>query len=105
MSASSPPEQTIVLEAGEERPMKPNCVHGELLADQSLVLHNTCTGQSMTLNPTAALIWECCDGEHSLAMILDEVREVFPGAQQIEGDVIALLKELIANAMVFDPGL
>ncbi len=91
--------------ASDERPRKNGCVRDELLADGSMVLYHTCRQELMTLNPTAALVWECCDGAHSIAMIGEELREVFPDAADITTDVLPLLQELIAHAMIADDNL
>ena len=92
--------------AGEtERPQKAGCVRDEPLADGGMVLYQTCTQQLMTLNPTAALIWECCDGTLSIPRIVAEVREVFPDTPQVEDDVLRLLQELLANGMIVDDGI
>ncbi len=93
---------TPLSEGGNERPMKRDCVLDELLADGSMVLFNTANKQIMTLNPTAALVWEGCDGAHSPTMIADEVREVFPDAPRVEADVRTLVQELLAKEMAVD---
>lgn len=89
----------------EERPRKNDCVHDELLVDGSMVLYHSCLHQIMTLNPTAALVWECCDGAHTLAMLAQEVRTVFPDAPDLEADILALLQQLIEHGMIVDDAL
>jgi len=84
------------------RPRKSHYVADELLSDGSMVLYHAWRQKIMTLNPTGALIWECCDGEHDLAMIVREVRDVFPDAPDIKGDVASLLQQLFENRMI-DP--
>jgi peroxiredoxin len=84
------------------RPRRSRYIHDELLADGSMVLYHTWRQKIMTLNPTGALIWECCDGEHDLAMIVREVRDVYPDARHIDDDVPALLRQLHENRMI-DP--
>ena len=73
-----------------------------MLADGSMVLFNPPGRQIITLNPTAALIWECCDGAHTVAAIADEVRDVFPDAPAVERETGALLDALRAKGMVID---
>ena len=87
-----------------ERPRKADAVQDELLADGSMVLYHTYRRQLMTVNPTAALVWECCDGAHSLAMIAAEVREVFPDAPNVEGDVAAVLRQFRDAGMLREEG-
>ncbi len=70
-----------------------------------MVLYHSCLQQIMTLNPTAALIWECCDGVHTLAMLAQEVRDLFPHARDVEADILALLLKLIERGMIVDDAL
>lgn len=91
--------------SGEERPQKAACVTDELLPDGSMVLYHTCARRLVTLNPTAALIWECCDGAHDPAAIAAEVREVFPDALNVEADILATLGTLIDHGMIADAAL
>ncbi len=84
----------------DTRPIKNAQVRDELLADGSMVLYHSGTRELMTLNPTAALVWECCDGEHDEAAIVAEVREAFPDVATIERDVIALLHDLSTRGIV-----
>ncbi len=89
----------------EERPRKAGCVQDELLADGSMVLYNTCTRELLTLNPTAALIWECCDGTHNVPALCAEIRDVFPDAANVEDDVLRILQDLLERGMILDEGL
>ena len=89
----------------EERPRKATCVQDELLADGSMVLYNTCKRELLTLNPTAALIWECCDGEHTIPAICAEIREVFPDNANVEDDVMSMLQDLLERGMIVDEAL
>ncbi len=95
----------VAVAASDERPRKNDCVRDELLADGSIVLYHTCRKQLITLNPTAALVWECCDGAHSIAMIADELRDVFPDAPNPQADLLAVLRDLLDQAMIADDNL
>lgn len=75
-------------------PRKAPTIEDELLPDGSMVLFDTERNALLTLNPTAALVWECCDGEHDLAALIAEVRDVFPTAPTAEADVRAVLADL-----------
>ena len=90
------------MEPNDMRPTKVAGVLDELLADGSMALFSPVGQQIITLNPTAALIWECCDGAHTVAAIADEVRDVFPDAPAVEREIGALLGELRAKGMVVD---
>ena len=93
---------TATIAESGERPQKSACVMDELLPDGSMVLYHTCHKEIMTLNPTAALTWECCDGMHSIAMIAEELHAVFPDAGDIVADVLTLLRDLVDRGMVID---
>ncbi len=82
------------------RPLKQDCVQDELLPDGSIVLYNGCQRQVVTLNATAALVWEYCDGEHDVDAIIAEVREVFPSSADADRDVRELLDTLLRGQMV-----
>jgi hypothetical protein len=86
--------------AGEEHPRKNSRVMDELLADGSMVLFHTASRQLMTLNPTAALIWEYCDGTHTETSITSELLALFPDAPTVAGDVNAVLRDLRARGML-----
>ncbi len=93
---------TIVAAGSDERPRRSECVRDQLLADGSMVLYHTCRQEIMTLNPTAAFIWECCDGARSVALIADELRAVFPDVPGISADILPLLRELLDRGMIAD---
>jgi hypothetical protein len=98
----TPAALRAVVDASEERPKKSQCVAEELLLDGSMVLYHSCRQQIMTLNPTATLVWECCDGAHSLAMIAQELRDVFPDAPTIEDDIMSVLRDFVDRGIVTD---
>jgi hypothetical protein len=88
----------------QDRPRKAAEVQDELLADGSMVLYHTAKRELLTLNPTAALIWECCDGTYTVPAIAAEVREVFPDRSNIDQDVIRLLHDLRERGMIVNEG-
>jgi SynChlorMet cassette protein ScmD len=45
--------------------------------DDWAILYDPDTGKAMGLNPTAACIWKLCDGAHTRAAMLDELRARF----------------------------
>jgi hypothetical protein len=65
-----------------------------------LVLYHTERNQVLTVNSTAALIWECCDGDHTIDAIVQEVREIFSDAPSPEGDVRQLLDRFLQDGMI-----
>ena len=47
-----------------------------------LVIYRVATNQLLTLNPTAAIVWERCDGTHNLPAIAAAVGDLFPGSRR-----------------------
>lgn len=82
------------------KPRKAPDIHDELLPDGSMLVLHTVRQDVLTLNPTAALIWECCDGEHDEAAIVAEVRALFPDAPDPAQDVRDLLLRLHESGML-----
>ncbi len=82
------------------RPLKDGCVHDELLSDGSMILYNGCRHQVLTINPTAALVWEYCDGEFDIPTIVSELRGMFPESAAIEADVQHVLDNLVQAGMI-----
>ncbi len=81
MTAPSSPNDggaTEIVFPASTHPRKGESVTDELLADGSMMLFHAGRQELLTLNSTAALVWECCDGEHDFAAIVAEVQEVFP---------------------------
>lgn len=83
-------------------PVRDSAVLSELLADGSMVLYHTASRRLMTLNPTAALVWEHCDGTLTHGEIAAELREVFPGSATLDEDVAGILSELRGRHMLAD---
>jgi coenzyme PQQ synthesis protein D (PqqD) len=84
------------------RPRKSDGVYDEVLPDGGLVLFHSQRSLIVTLNPTAALIWECCDGAHDVGDIAAQLREVFPDATDAERDMRSLLATLCETGMIAD---
>ncbi len=84
----------------QDWPCKAAHVHDELLADGSMVLYRAATNQLLTLNPTAAIVWEHCDGTHNLPAIVAAVGELFPGVPTVLHDVAAILGDLRTRGML-----
>ena len=84
------------------RPRKSDGVYDEVLPDGGLVLFHSQRSLLLALNPTAALIWECCDGTHEVDDIAAQLREVFPDAADAERDTRSLLAALCETGMIGD---
>jgi hypothetical protein len=51
----------------------------EPLGDGSAVLYSRDLDESLSLNHTAALLCSFADGQHTIAMVLQEMSQLFPG--------------------------
>ena len=83
-------------------PVKDRHVRDEQLSDGSMVLFHPTTKRIATLNPVAALIWECCDGRHSEGAIVGEVCSVFTDTVRVQEDVRVVLKDLREKGLLED---
>jgi len=77
-----------------------SCVQTEELPDGGAVLYNGCNRHVLTLNATAALVWECCDSDHAVRDIVAELADVFPAAAGAERDVRQVVQMLADAGMV-----
>jgi PqqD family protein of HPr-rel-A system len=62
--------------------------------DDEIVIYTPADGQAFVLNPTAARIWELCDGTRTDAAMAREIAEAYG---QDEARVLADVRELIAG--------
>jgi PqqD family protein of HPr-rel-A system len=60
------------------------------------ILYNSETKAIHILNKTSAMIWEYCDGKHSLEMIEKQIRDKFQvsSAQDVKNDIRQTLNQL-----------
>jgi hypothetical protein len=65
-----------------------------------MILYHTVRQQVLTLNGTAAFIWESCDGEHTIQQIAAEVGALFGSATNPGDDVRRLLDRLLREGMI-----
>jgi hypothetical protein len=75
-----------------------------LLPDGYVVLFSIKTDWAHTLNPTGALVWEFCDGQHSVDELVSEVEGLLAGSdrKRLTTEVESLLQELLAAGLVLD---
>ena len=83
-------------------PRKSPGVYDEVLPDGGLVVFHSRGALILTLNQTAALIWEYCDGTHDVDAIAAQLRDVFPAVADAERDVRSLLGRLCEAGMIGD---
>jgi len=77
----------------------PDCLSEDM--DGEVLLFNPSKATTLHLDAPAMVVWNLCTGEHSVKQMIDALKEAFPEqAEQIEGDVIAVLKELRENDVI-----
>lgn len=75
--------------------MRRSGLSSKLLPDNHLVIVDEISELAVTLNPTAAVIWEFCDGEHSSVEMSEELTLLSVGHEVISlNEINALLEEL-----------
>ena len=72
----------------------------EPLGDGSAVLYSKELDQSLSLNHTAALLCSFADGQHTLSVVLQEMRQIFPEGYIEEGELAAFLADLGSRQFV-----
>jgi hypothetical protein len=70
-------------------------VRSTLLPDGYLVLFSTKTEWAQTLNPTAAIVWEFCDGERTVAEIAEELTELL--GEAVKGDITKDVSQTVCD--------
>ncbi len=71
------------------------------LPDQTVLLFQKDTSLAVPINQAGALIWEMCDGAHTLAQIVDRLAEIYDQERsRIEQDSRVFLDELIRLGFV-----
>jgi hypothetical protein len=77
-------------------------LEGDLKQADETVLVDPESGRVVSLNPTAAAVWNLCDGQTSIDGIAREIQEVFPNEDRalIEQQVRALVHQLRAEGLL-----
>ncbi len=74
-------------------PVTKKCVELEEL-DDGCILYDTEKDEVHSLNSTAASIWTCCDGKHSVKEIVDVVEKCFKSESKVvPRDIIKIIKD------------
>lgn len=68
----------------------------EPLGDGSSVLYSRELDQSLSLNHTASLLCSFADGQHTVSIVLQEMRQIFPQDRVEEDGLIDFLASLAA---------
>jgi len=69
-----------------------------------MMLFDAATSKFFVLNPSMALAWKCCDGEHSLEEIANQLAADFQGVttEQAADDVMHAVDELRKLGLLLD---
>ena len=87
-------------------PMRREDISSQRLGDE-VVLYDAMGDAVHVLNPTAQLIWELCDGEHSIEDMEAAIRKDFsvdPG-EDLVGDIQRAIDELKGKKLLIEKGL
>ncbi len=68
--------------------------------DGEVVLFDPEQTRALCLNATASLIWGLCDGKTTVAEIVQLLRDAFPDAQDVAGDVHQALADFSQHEAV-----
>lgn len=68
--------------------------------DNELLLYHPARARAVYLNQTAALVWQLCDTERSVAEIVSLLAEHYPDSNNISKDVEDTLKQLADNGAI-----
>ncbi len=69
--------------------------------DKGAVVTGSRATRAVALNPTALALWELCDGDTTVAEMVDAVCELFAiGSEQARGDVESALAQMQAAGVI-----
>lgn len=77
----------------------PECLLEDM--DGEMLLFNPGNVTTLRLNGRTALVWELCNGDNSVATIIHQLQQAYPAqADQVEGDVVVVMKQLTESGAV-----
>ena len=69
--------------------------------DDGGILYDTEKDEVHSLNSTAAAVWICCDGNHSVKEIADVVEKCFkPESKLVRRDIIQIIKNFSTKELL-----
>jgi Coenzyme PQQ synthesis protein D (PqqD) len=73
-----------------------------VLPDGHIVVHSKKTNRAFTLTPLAGIVWEFCDGSHTVSDIVSALSnmEGLPAVDNREQEIAALVNELIDSGVL-----
>lgn len=84
-----------------ERPHRRGDLLTENLPDGTALIFDPQTERAHPLTASAAIVWEHCDGAHSVAAIVQKLSDVYDASQDIIArDVHALLNQLSESSLL-----
>jgi hypothetical protein len=99
---AAPPNEIGADEIGEDFVVDFRSSVAAVVLDGEAVLLDGDTGAVHTLNPTATLVWQCCDGAARLGEIIDDLADVFHEAERaaIAADVLDLARQMARQGLM-----
>ena len=84
----------------DKRPQKVSDYQAEMMEGELVIFHPTDT-KVLHSNPSAALIWNLCDGQHTVGEIIQIIAEAYPeSAEQIKNDVPETIQLFVENKAI-----
>ncbi len=84
----------------DARPRRRERVLVQRAADQCILL-DVDSGNYYALDEVSGRIWELCDGDHSVAAMVEAIRGEYEApADDVEADVLAFLDEMAGERLV-----
>lgn len=84
----------------DARPRRRERVLVQRAADQCILL-DVDSGNYYALDEVSGRIWELCDGDHSVAAMVEAIRGEYEApAEDVEADVLAFLDEMAGERLV-----
>ncbi len=84
----------------DDKPLRNDQCHMEELDDEILLYHPG-NNKTLYINKSASIIWQLCNGEHSVAEIIQMIAEAYPSATDgLEKDVLDTLTRLSENQAI-----
>ena len=72
----------------------------EVFEDGTAILFSPDREETVSLNPTAALLCSYADGRHPLSVVLGEVQELFPDANPALEDFVTCGRDLVERGFL-----
>ena len=82
-------------------PRRRDDVHAQALPDGSALLYDADLAMAYPITESASLVWNSCDGEHSLEEIVDVLEAAYDAPREtISADVDSLIEDLTSKELL-----